>query len=168
MAMLNKKYINRMDYDGAVGWLVRFPRNHKKDPRNFERKFFADSMFEDRAAAKKAAYIFRDKRLAQTKQLHLLDKKLHRTNNNCGEKKSNKRNTSGIMGIERNELNWKAFGAINKKTWTKSFSVVEHSERGAFKAACYERFNRHGPLRVSIKVGNFPCQIPVKYVKIRP
>jgi len=172
----NDKYLARIVQGSHKGWYLRVPKDSKKSFLDYDSTFFPDRDHKGDRGAKKAAKEFRDDFLQKTNQMHLLEcirqthEKIHPTD---------AKNTSGIGGVrlafevkEPSPGNicvyesWIGYGMKDRKSWSRSFSTNRYEEADAFHNACIERFNRHGPLYVTKDLSEFPCKIPVEYIKI--
>lgn len=116
---------------GTWYWVVHFSRNSK---RHYKR--FYEPMYGGSAKARAAAVAWRDAQLKATKPLTMVEF--------CQKARNN--NTSGVPGVcfmvsKAQPLGfWQAKLKIGGgKYKSKSFSVLQHGERGAYKLAVAAR-----------------------------
>jgi len=179
--MKKLKYICRKDYKYDHGYVVRVPKDHSENPKNFHSKNFADGIYGGKNKAKKAAIAYRDKYLEETGQSYLLEKKTVFSSGIHGRiRKRDVRNQSGIIGI-RHEIKyqlaadgfyyenpiWRAEGCKEGQKWSKTFTIRKWGEKGAFKLACEARYEQHGILSLNGKISDLPCRPPVPFEKIK-
>jgi len=161
------KYIVRFDYDRAHCWQFRYATNNDwSKPVN---KSFSDSKYGSRKKAFIAAIEYRNKHLKRIGKLSRLHKVGH------AKRHRHALNTSGVIGVSRyinykqsdSYLGWQAYGMYEGKTWRRSFSADKYSDKGAFRAACKERYDRHGRLSIHCKIKYLPCSPGVPWERFK-
>lgn len=140
--------ITRIDQDprpnkniGQHGWWVRIKRGGKTT-----QNFFNDSKFGGKEKCLEAAIIFRDAVKSQFLEHPNTEAIL------SGTRAKDRRNTSGVMGVNRTSYSYTSKGHIyqrlvwqahwpigNGKQKNKSFSIQKHGEEGAFQLALQAR-----------------------------
>lgn len=156
------RYITRNQAN--QGWQVRL-----QSDGGILSRFFSDARFGGKWSARNAAKAWRDETMAS---LGIQLPPRGQARRGVPRKKS-RNNSSGIIGVIRIErlrkgrtgenyieAGWRAYGMINKKAWSRFYSISKYGECEAFRLACSERYKRQGSIRVVGSKRGLPCALP--------